>query len=71
MQNVSNEPAESAQQVPRGRYKTFGEFGPLYQVGQPLRRLENGDWLVDITVVLSGERVEYRLSRLKEDPFAA
>jgi hypothetical protein len=71
MGNVSNESAEKALQVPTGRYKTFGEFGPLYQVGHPVCQLENGDWLVGITVVLSGERVEYRLSRLKEDPFAA
>lgn len=71
MGNVLNESAKRALQVSTGRYKTFGGFGPRHQLGHLVCQLENGDWLVGITVVLSGERVEYRLSRLNEDPFAA
>lgn len=54
--------------VPVGKIKSFGPFGPKYQVGQPLRQLDDGDWMVEITLVESGEKTEYRLSHLCEDP---
>jgi len=53
-----------------GKINTIGEFGPIYQVGQPLRRLEDGDWLMEITLIESGEVTEYPLSSIKEDPEA-
>ncbi len=56
--------------LPVGRIKSFGPFGPKYEVGQARKELEDGDWLVGITVIESGEQIEYRLSRLLEDPFA-
>lgn len=56
--------------VPTGRIKTFGAFDPRYQVGKPIRRLDDGDWLVDILLVESGEGAEYRLARILADPEA-
>lgn len=56
--------------VPVGKIKSFGELGEPYEVGQPLRVLENGDWMVAITLVKTGELTEYRLSRLLRDPDA-
>jgi hypothetical protein len=56
--------------VPAGEIKTFGKIGPKYLIGQALRQLEDGDWLVQITVIESGEAVEYRLSHLNNDPMA-
>lgn len=56
--------------VPLGLIKSFGAIGPKYEVGQPLRQLEDGDWMVEITLVESGEKTEYRLPRLAEDPDA-
>ena len=56
--------------VPSGKIKSFGPFGPKYEVGPVLRRLEDGDWMVQITLVETGERTEYRLTRLTEDPEA-
>lgn len=56
--------------VPAGRIKSFGPFGPKYEVGQVLRRKDDGDWVVEVTLVDSGERAEYRLTRLLEDPEA-
>jgi len=53
-----------------GKINTIGEFGPIYQVGQPIRRLEDGDWLMKITLIESGEVTEYPLSSIKEDPEA-
>jgi hypothetical protein len=56
--------------VPVGRVKTFGLLGPKYQVGEPTRQLDDGDWLVKVTIVETGETVEYRWSRLSDDPRA-
>ena len=56
--------------LPIGRIKTFGAMGPKYEImgnGQPSK---NGDWLVPIKVVESGEELEYRYSRLMLDPDA-
>ncbi len=65
MQAVSAQPP-----VPVGKIKTFGHFGPKYEVGPVLCQLDNGDWVVEITMVETGEKAEYRLSRLSDDPDA-
>lgn len=56
--------------VPAGKIKSFGPFGPKYEVGQVLRRKDDGAWVVEVTLVDSGEKAEYRLTRLLEDPEA-
>lgn len=56
--------------VPIGRIKSFGPFGPKYEVGRAVRRLEDGDWMVEVTMVETGEKAEYRLTRLSSDPEA-
>lgn len=56
--------------VPVGKIKSFGAFGPKYEVGQPLRQSEDGDWMVEVKMVETGELSEYRLSRLLDDPEA-
>jgi hypothetical protein len=56
--------------VPVGKIKSFGPFGPKYEVGQPLRQLDDGDWMVEVTMVETGEKAEYRLARLADDPEA-
>ena len=56
--------------IPFGKIKRFGEFGPPYEVGQAVRRLPDGDWLVEITLIQPGEIANYRLSRLNDDPEA-
>lgn len=53
-----------------GKIKTFGAFGPKYEVGRPLRQLADGDWLVEVLMVESGEKAEYRMSRMLDDPEA-
>ena len=60
----------SVPSVPVGRIKNFGEFGPRYEVGQPVRPLPDGDWMVSVTLVETGEETEYRLSHLNDDPMA-
>ena len=53
--------------VPVGKIKSFGPFGPKYEVVQLLRQLDDGDWMVEVTMV---EKAEYRLTRLTDDPEA-
>ena len=54
--------------VPVGKIKSFGAFGPKYEVREPTRQLADGDWLVIVRMVETGEETEYRLSRLLQDP---
>lgn len=56
--------------VPVRKIKCFGLFGTKYGVGPALRRLGDGDWMVEVTMVESGEKAEYRLTRLTNDPEA-
>ncbi len=56
--------------VPVGKFKTFGPFGEEYQVGQPIRQMEDGDWLVEIKMIKTGEAAEYRLAHINDDPEA-
>ena len=56
--------------VPVGKIKSFGPFGPKYEVGQSLRQLDDGDWMIEITMVETGEKAEYRWTHLTDDPEA-
>lgn len=56
--------------VPVGKIKSFGPFGPKYEVGKPIRQLDDGDWMVEVTMVETGEKAEYRLTHLTDDPEA-
>ena len=57
-------------EAPMGKIKSFGPFGPQYKVGEPVRQLDDGDWLIAVTLVAGGEKEEYRLSKALEDPDA-
>lgn len=65
MSSILEKPA-----IPVGAIKSFGPFGANYRVGEPLYRLDDGDWMVDVVLIESGERAEYRLSRVDSDPEA-
>lgn len=56
--------------LPIGKIKTFGMLGPKYEIMGNGHPSKNGDWLVPIRVVESGEQLEYRYSRLILDPDA-
>ena len=56
--------------VPVGKIKCFGPFGPKYEVGNALRQLDDGDWMIEVTMVETGEKAEYRLAKLLDDPDA-
>jgi hypothetical protein len=54
--------------VPVGKIKSFGPFGPKYEVGHALRQSDDGDWMVEVTMVETGETAEYSLRHLIDDP---
>jgi hypothetical protein len=56
--------------VPLGKIKSFGPLGPKYEVGRALRPLSDGDWIIEVILVETGEKVEYRLTRVLADPKA-
>jgi hypothetical protein len=57
--------------VPVGKIKSFGELGPKYEVAQPLYQLEDGDWMIEIKMIETGEKAEYRLTHINDDPEAS
>ena len=61
---------ELRQQIPTGCIKQFGQFDVPYVVGEVAEFLPDGDVLVNITLLQSGEKDIYRLSHLLEDPEA-
>ncbi|MFO7517915.1 DUF5397 family protein [Haemophilus influenzae] len=61
---------ELRQQIPTGCIKQFGQFGVPYVVGEVAEFLPDGDVLVNITLLQSGEKDIYRLSYLLEAPEA-
>jgi len=56
--------------IPSGKVKTFGPFGPMYEVGRLARQLDDGDWMIEVTIVETGEKTEYRLTHIADDPEA-
>jgi hypothetical protein len=56
--------------VPVGNINRFGEIGIIYQVGKPIKQLDNGDWLIEITLIETGEITECNLSNIQNDPKA-
>ncbi len=56
--------------VPVGTIKTFGAFGPKYQVGEPMGQLADGDWIIRVTLVETDEKAEYPCTQLIKDPDA-
>lgn len=59
-----------APSVPVAKIKSFGAFGPKYEVREALRALDDGDWMVEVMLVETGEQADYRLARVNDDPEA-
>ena len=56
--------------IPVGKIKTFGANGPKYEITGSGHASNEGEWLVPIRVIESGEELDYRYSRLLLDPEA-
>ena len=53
-----------------GVFKTFGVFGPAYQVVEAVRQLADGDWMMRVRLLETSEEVEYRYTHVLGDPKA-
>jgi len=51
-----------------GTWRRFGQLGPVYEVVGVGKDLPDGDRLMRVRVVESGEEVDYRLFELLDDP---
>jgi hypothetical protein len=51
-----------------GTWRRFGELGPVYEVITSGEELPDGDRLMRIRVLESGEEVDYRLTGALDDP---
>jgi len=51
-----------------GTFRRFGSVGPVYEIKEVIRQLDDGDWLLKVKIVQSGEEVEYRLNDALGDP---
>lgn len=51
-----------------GTWRRFGALGPVYEIIGEGRLLADGDRLMRIRVVESGEEVDYKLTAILEDP---
>jgi hypothetical protein len=54
--------------IPVGRIKSFGELGLKYQVGRAVRQMDDGDWMIEVKLLETGESAEYRLTHILGDP---
>jgi hypothetical protein len=66
--NTQNAPTLAPNEIV-GAIKTFGEYGPMYEVLGTAPRSERGE-MVAIRVVLSGEELNYPLADMLADPVA-
>ena len=53
--------------IPTGQFRTFGPFGPNYEVGSRVVQLTCGEWMVQVTLVENSETFDYRLRDLLLD----
>lgn len=51
-----------------GTWRRFGVAGPVYEIVGEGEKLPDGDCLMRILVVDSGEEVSYRLTDILDDP---
>lgn len=52
-----------------GTWRRFGVAGPVYEIVHAGAELEDGDRMMRVRVLETGEEVDYRLTDILEDPF--
>jgi hypothetical protein len=51
-----------------GTWRRFGSAGPVYEIMAAGKLLPDGDRLMRVRVVESGEEIDYRLTEILDDP---
>ena len=54
--------------APTGRIRSLDAFRPKDELSRPLHELPDGDWMMRISFVDTGEKAEYRLTDTDDDP---
>ncbi len=47
----------------------FGATGERYEIVRHTRQLANGDWMIEVRLLNSGELAEYPWTAISDDPF--
>jgi hypothetical protein len=68
-----NQPQTAASPLPLpanlvGTWRRFGPVGPVYEIIGTADELPNGDRMMRIRVVETGEEVDYRFTEILDDP---
>jgi hypothetical protein len=53
-----------------GQFRTFGPFGPAYQVLDSVKQDAKGEWLLRVQILETGEETEYPYAQAANDPEA-
>jgi len=61
-----NQPQSPSSHI--GTWRRFGQVGPVYEVIAEGSALPDGDRLLRVRVIETGEEVDYRLTDLLDDP---
>lgn len=56
------------QQAVIGTWRRFGLVGPVYEILGEERELPDGDHLMRVRVVETGEEIDYKLTDILDDP---
>jgi hypothetical protein len=51
-----------------GTWRRFGAVGPVYEIIAAGKELPDGDRIMRVRVVESGEEVDYRFTEILDDP---
>lgn len=51
-----------------GTWRRFGAVGPVYEIIDTADELPNGDRMMRVRVIESGEEVDYRFTDILDDP---
>ena len=51
-----------------GTWRRFGIVGPVYEITAVDHQLADGDWMMRVRVLETGEEVGYKLTHVVDDP---
>ncbi len=67
---MQTNPISTPPNIPTGSIRSFGKVGPTYEVLSASYPLDDGDWMIKIRLLETGEEAEYRRTHLLNDPEA-
>jgi len=51
-----------------GTWRRFGTLGPVYEIIDAGREMPNGDQMMRVRVIETGEEVDYKFTDILDDP---